>query len=176
MTYRLNPGSLAALVVGYFTLNPKEELSLDDVITKFVQPGDSRNVHTQLAPALDHELLDYDAKTGYYRLGTIPMPSVLDSDPLEPKRPVVIHRRPGVPVVQPEPAAAAVQAPAAPKAKQVRMDWSEQERALLADCRMVLCPTCGNKRCPHANDHRNACTSSNAPGQPGSSYPAQSTS
>jgi hypothetical protein len=38
--------------------------------------------------------------------------------------------------------------------------------------RMVLCPTCGNKRCPHANDHRNTCTGSNEPGQPGSSYPA----
>jgi hypothetical protein len=42
------------------------------------------------------------------------------------------------------------------------------------DNRMVLCPTCGNKRCPHANDHRNACTNSNEPGQPGSSYPAAS--
>jgi hypothetical protein len=36
---------------------------------------------------------------------------------------------------------------------------------------MVLCPICGNKRCPHANDHRNACTGSNEPGQPGSAYP-----
>jgi len=36
--------------------------------------------------------------------------------------------------------------------------------------RMVLCPTCGNKRCPHAHDHRNACTHSNAVGQPGSSW------
>ena len=35
---------------------------------------------------------------------------------------------------------------------------------------MVLCPVCGNKRCPHANDHRNPCTGSNAPGQPGSRY------
>lgn len=39
------------------------------------------------------------------------------------------------------------------------------------DMRMVLCPACGNKRCPHANDHRNACTGSNDPGQPGSAYP-----
>lgn len=36
--------------------------------------------------------------------------------------------------------------------------------------RMILCPTCGNKRCPHATDHRHACTGSNAPGQPGSAY------
>lgn len=37
--------------------------------------------------------------------------------------------------------------------------------------RMILCSICGNKRCPHANDHRNTCTGSNEPGQPGSSYP-----
>jgi len=36
--------------------------------------------------------------------------------------------------------------------------------------RMILCSTCGNKRCPHANDHRNACTGSNEPGQAGSAY------
>lgn len=35
---------------------------------------------------------------------------------------------------------------------------------------MILCPTCGNKRCPHANDHKNICTNSNEPGQPGSYY------
>lgn len=36
--------------------------------------------------------------------------------------------------------------------------------------RMILCPTCGNKRCPHATDHNLACTGSNEPGQPGSRY------
>lgn len=36
--------------------------------------------------------------------------------------------------------------------------------------RMILCPDCGNKRCPKATDHRLACTNSNAPGQPGSRY------
>ena len=36
--------------------------------------------------------------------------------------------------------------------------------------RMVLCPDCGNKRCPKANNHGNACTGSNATGQPGSAY------
>lgn len=44
----------------------------------------------------------------------------------------------------------------------------------LADMRMVLCDQCGNKRCPHANDHRNACTNSNEAGQPGSAYPGAS--
>ncbi|MFK8879632.1 MULTISPECIES: hypothetical protein [unclassified Enterobacter] len=42
----------------------------------------------------------------------------------------------------------------------------------VADMRFVVCPECGNKRCPHANDHRNACTGSNEPGQEGSAYPA----
>jgi hypothetical protein len=36
--------------------------------------------------------------------------------------------------------------------------------------RMIVCAICGNKRCPHATDHRNACTNSNAAGQPGSSW------
>ncbi|HED2269621.1 TPA: hypothetical protein R4Y14_003059 [Citrobacter freundii] len=42
----------------------------------------------------------------------------------------------------------------------------------LTDMRFVVCQECGNKRCPHANDHRNACTGSNEPGQEGSAYPA----
>jgi hypothetical protein len=42
----------------------------------------------------------------------------------------------------------------------------------LSSTRMILCPTCGNKRCPHASDHRLACTDSNESGQPGSVYPA----
>jgi len=36
--------------------------------------------------------------------------------------------------------------------------------------RMILCPDCGNKRCPKANHHDNACTGSNEPGQKGSAY------
>jgi hypothetical protein len=35
---------------------------------------------------------------------------------------------------------------------------------------MIVCPICGNKRCPRASDHRNECTHSNEPGQPGSHY------
>lgn len=41
----------------------------------------------------------------------------------------------------------------------------------VTDMRFVVCPQCGNKRCPHANDCRNACTGSNEPGQEGSAYP-----
>ena len=36
---------------------------------------------------------------------------------------------------------------------------------------MVLCADCGNKRCPKAANHENACTGSNEPGQEGSNYP-----
>jgi len=37
--------------------------------------------------------------------------------------------------------------------------------------RMILCPICGNKRCPKATFHGHDCTDSNDPGQPGSNYP-----
>lgn len=37
-------------------------------------------------------------------------------------------------------------------------------------CMMVLCSTCGNKRCPKASDHELACTGSNESGQEGSIY------
>jgi Zn finger protein HypA/HybF involved in hydrogenase expression len=36
--------------------------------------------------------------------------------------------------------------------------------------RMILCPECGNKRCPKASDHELECTGSNEPGQTGSVY------
>ena len=39
--------------------------------------------------------------------------------------------------------------------------------------RMILCAECGNKRCPHATDHRHECTGSNEPGQAGSAYGGQ---
>lgn len=36
--------------------------------------------------------------------------------------------------------------------------------------RMILCPDCGNKRCPKATDHLLECTGSNEPGQLGSKH------
>ena len=48
--------------------------------------------------------------------------------------------------------------------------WSKGTGRRRQPC--YVCPECGNKRCPHANDHRNACTGSNEPGQEGSAYPA----
>jgi hypothetical protein len=35
---------------------------------------------------------------------------------------------------------------------------------------MRLCPECGNKRCPKATNHNNACTNSNDSNQEGSIY------
>lgn len=35
---------------------------------------------------------------------------------------------------------------------------------------MILCQNCGNKRCPHALDHRQACTGSNDIGQSGGAF------
>lgn len=46
----------------------------------------------------------------------------------------------------------------------------ESGRLPYVSTRMILCPDCGNKRCPHSTDHRLACTNSNDPGQPGSRY------
>jgi hypothetical protein len=40
----------------------------------------------------------------------------------------------------------------------------------IEDMRMVLCPDCGNKRCPKATHHELACTNSNEPNQKGSIY------
>ena len=41
-----------------------------------------------------------------------------------------------------------------------------------ADVRIwtMSCPTCSNKRCPRATDHRLGCSGSNEPGQEGSRY------
>lgn len=36
--------------------------------------------------------------------------------------------------------------------------------------RLIVCELCGNKRCPHASNHNNACTNSNDVGQIGSDW------
>jgi hypothetical protein len=36
--------------------------------------------------------------------------------------------------------------------------------------RVVVCPDCGNKRCPKSSNHKLECTNSNKPGQEGSIY------
>lgn len=60
---------------------------------------------------------------------------------------------------------------AAPKLLQGNVCWCQTCRPItLNDMRMVLCPECGNKRCPRARHHDNLCTGSNEPGQPGSSW------
>lgn len=43
----------------------------------------------------------------------------------------------------------------------------------LSAVKMILCPDCGNKRCPKASNHNNECTGSNEVGQVGSIYTSQ---
>jgi hypothetical protein len=52
------------------------------------------------------------------------------------------------------------------------MGWPQElgTAPLAADANFIVCAICGNKRCPHANDHRHPCTGSNEPGQKGSAY------
>lgn len=52
------------------------------------------------------------------------------------------------------------------KARDASKPFAEQ----VFGTKMILCPECGNKRCPRATDHNNICTRSNEPGQPGSAY------
>ena len=49
----------------------------------------------------------------------------------------------------------------------------DEERSLAGEwlpIRFYLCSICGNKRCPHATNHKLECTNSNEPGQKGSVY------
>lgn len=87
---RLHPESLAARVVGFFALNPDEALSVGDIVAKFVDPNDSRNVHTQLMAALSNGLLAWSPALGLYSKGAVDMPSLAARAPKEreqPKRP-----------------------------------------------------------------------------------------
>lgn len=58
-----------------------------------------------------------------------------------------------------------------PPAPQAQKCWCTTCRPItLYDMRFVVCPDCGNKRCPKANNHSLACTGSNDVGQVGSSW------
>lgn len=62
--------------------------------------------------------------------------------------------------------------------KAIEANWKARESCwcttcrpiTLKDMRFVVCPKCGNKRCPRAHNHQLDCTGSNSPGQPGSSW------
>lgn len=69
MSYRPNPESLAARVIGFFALNPGGALSLDDLVDTLGFPGDHRNVHAQLAKACVYGLLIWDERLQLYRKG-----------------------------------------------------------------------------------------------------------
>ena len=46
----------------------------------------------------------------------------------------------------------------------------ERQPGVFIGRKMIVCSDCGNKRCPHATDHRLSCTNSNEAGQEGSNY------
>lgn len=60
-----------------------------------------------------------------------------------------------------------------------RDEWDERAKeagvapSFIAMRTMILCPECGNKRCPKATHHYHDCTGSNDSGQPGSAYPGR---
>lgn len=78
MTYRPNPESLAARVMGYLALHPGASLTLAEVAAKFVAPEDGRNIHTQLMIACDHDMLTYDPEQDTYSKGPVDMPSAFE--------------------------------------------------------------------------------------------------
>lgn len=87
----------------------------------------------------------------------------------------VVNRRAAMPAAAPQsPGSEPATVPGKwiPVSEQKPDCWCRTCRPVtLNDMRFVVCPDCGNKRCPRANDHRNACTGSNEPGQEGSAYP-----
>lgn len=51
------------------------------------------------------------------------------------------------------------------------VEWRSRQRGPAGlPSRFIVCPDCGNKRCPRATHHDLACTGSNEPNQPGSRY------
>lgn len=78
MTYRPNPESLAARVVGFLALHPSASLTLAEVAAKFVEPEDGRNIHTQLMIACDHDMLTYAPEQDTYSKGPVDMPSAFE--------------------------------------------------------------------------------------------------
>lgn len=62
-------------------------------------------------------------------------------------------------------------APSVPVQRPTQQCWCNTCRpSIPQDLRFVVCPDCGNKRCPKANDRRNACTDSNDVVQKGASW------
>lgn len=115
MTYRPNPESLAARVLGFFVHNPDEELSLEDITLKFVDPGDSRNVHSQLIAACDHDMLIYTPEDDTYRKGPTDLPSAFSLS-ADDQQVALLVRSVG-PEREPVPAKASVSASASPTPK-----------------------------------------------------------
>ncbi|HBV9101009.1 TPA: hypothetical protein MD879_001507 [Escherichia coli] len=128
-----------------------------------LEPGTKLYRHAQPAPVVPEEMTPQQASRSYggevrgYRAGW------------NACRAVMLAAAPQSPGSEP----ATVPGKWIPVSEQKPDCWCLTCRPVtLNDMRFVVCPDCGNKRCPRANDHRNACTRSNEPGQEGSAYPA----
>lgn len=56
------------------------------------------------------------------------------------------------------------------KCSQEYVKLGDGPSALFMPTRFIVCSDCGNKRCPKATHHDNACSGSNDPGQVGSRF------
>ena len=122
MTYRPNPESLAARVLGYLALRPGASLTLAEVAAKFVEPEDGRNIHTQLMIACDHDMLIYDPEQDSYCKGPVDVPSAFEKTADDEQASLLVkaldeQAAPEPPKPAPKKRAAKPAAKAAPKAK-----------------------------------------------------------
>lgn len=73
----VNADSLAGKVVGYLTLYPSRELSLDEISEKFSSSRSCQNIHAQLQRVVNTGYISYDVAAATYKKGDRPIPSVL---------------------------------------------------------------------------------------------------
>lgn len=114
--------SLPSLVVGFFTNNPDEELTLEDITEKFA--CSRNNIHTNLALAVQHGLLvrarNEDGEY-VYRMGKkLPKESSTDTGAMPPPKAAVAR------VALPDPADVQIDSdvPLPGGNRQARVDWT----------------------------------------------------
>lgn len=73
----LSADTLAGKVVGYLTVFPSRELTLEDICDKFELARSCQNIHVQLSKVVASGYISYDAGLDAYRKGERAIPSVL---------------------------------------------------------------------------------------------------
>ena len=146
MTYRPNPESLAARVLGFLALHPCASLTLADVAAKFVDPEDGRNIHTQLMIACDHDMLTYDPEHDTYSKGPVDMPSAFEKTADDEQASLLVKaldEQVTAEPPKPEPKRKAAGAPAKPRRQEAGEPGSLERMARQAG---VWVPPSGFKR------------------------------